>query len=122
VPVGADLDRMTSLVKSSKIQARVLPLIKEASEAILWRMGLNMSEAFELFLHRVIVDSALPFQVQAISTERLLEISEDVIRKDENVGTFKRLTYRGKKLPGKKTIQKDFLGVLHPTYSRGKKK
>ena len=40
-----------------------MPAVKEASERILWYIGLNMSEAVDLFLRRVIVDKRLPFDV-----------------------------------------------------------
>ena len=53
------------------IQARVFPPIKEASERVLWRIGLNMSEAMELFLRRVIVDEKLPFEVVALEEATL---------------------------------------------------
>lgn len=48
------------------LHMRVQPHVKKASERILRRMGLNMSEAMELFLHRVIVDEAIPFTVVSV--------------------------------------------------------
>jgi hypothetical protein len=44
------LKPMSMLVRSATIQHRVTPLIKAASERVLWGIGLNMSEAVELFL------------------------------------------------------------------------
>jgi addiction module RelB/DinJ family antitoxin len=52
---------MSLIVRTANIQARVVPAIKEASERVLWRIGLNMSEAMELFLRRIIIDEKLPF-------------------------------------------------------------
>ena len=62
---------MTRVIRTATIQARVLPMVKEASELILWQIGLNMSEAVELFLRRVIVDKALPFSVVAVDDKKM---------------------------------------------------
>jgi addiction module RelB/DinJ family antitoxin len=62
---------MSLIVRTANIQARVVPAIKEASERVLWRIGLNMSEAMELFLRRVIIDEKLPFEVAALSAEMM---------------------------------------------------
>lgn len=61
---------MPRVIRSATIQARVLPTVKEASERILWQIGLNMSEAIELFLRRVIVDEALPFTIVAVGDDK----------------------------------------------------
>jgi addiction module RelB/DinJ family antitoxin len=57
---------MTLITRSVTIQVRVVPLIKQASELVLSRIWLNMSEAVELFLRRVIVDERIPFEVVAL--------------------------------------------------------
>lgn len=62
---------MPRVIRTATIQARVLPTIKEASERVLWRIGLNMSEAVELFLRRIITDEKLPFDVVAVAPGRL---------------------------------------------------
>jgi addiction module RelB/DinJ family antitoxin len=59
------------LVRSATIQLRVTPLIKAASERVLWGIGLNMSEAVELFLRRVIVDQKIPFELIALETREI---------------------------------------------------
>jgi len=68
---------MNRIIRSSQIQARVFPPIKDASERVLWRIGLNMSEAMELFLRRVIVDEKLPFEVVALDEAVLKERNID---------------------------------------------
>ena len=65
------LKLMSMLVRSATIQLRVTPLIKAASERVLWGIGLNMSEAVELFLRRVIVDQKIPFELIAIETTEI---------------------------------------------------
>jgi addiction module RelB/DinJ family antitoxin len=48
---------------------RVTPGIKRASEEVLRRIGLSMTEAMELFLRRMIVDQRIPFEVIALDNE-----------------------------------------------------
>ncbi|MDR3470370.1 MAG: type II toxin-antitoxin system RelB/DinJ family antitoxin [Devosia sp.] len=57
---------MTLITRSATIQVRVVPRVKAASEQVLWRIGLTMSEAVELFLRRVIVDERMPFEIVAL--------------------------------------------------------
>jgi len=57
---------------------RVQPHIKKASEDVLRRMGLNMTQAMELFLHRVIVDQELPFTVAAMDPGTYEEIMKSM--------------------------------------------
>jgi addiction module RelB/DinJ family antitoxin len=52
---------MSIVKRTAMLQIRVTPAIKRASEVILRRIGLNMAEAVELFLRRMIVDQKLPF-------------------------------------------------------------
>jgi DNA-damage-inducible protein J len=47
------------------IRSRIDPKIKKEASRLLEKMGLTMSDAIRLFLHRVIVDKGLPFQVKA---------------------------------------------------------
>jgi DNA-damage-inducible protein J len=67
---------MSHVVRSAMLQARISPNIKLASENILRRIGLNMTEAMELFLRRVIIDQKLPFDVVALDERMLLAITE----------------------------------------------
>ncbi len=54
---------------------RVYPQIKFASELVLSRIGISMSEAMELFL--VIVDEKLPFEVIALEDATLEKITSE---------------------------------------------
>lgn len=64
---------MSLITRSAMIQARVFPPVKEASERVLWRLGLTMSEAMELFLRRIIVDERIPFDIVALDLGQLRE-------------------------------------------------
>ena len=63
-------------MRSAMLQARVTPEVKQASEYILRQIGLNMTEAMELFLRRVIVDRKLPFEVIALDDATLASATQ----------------------------------------------
>jgi DNA-damage-inducible protein J len=65
---------MSVLTRTAMLQARVTPEVKQASETVLRRLGLNMTEAMELFLRRLIVDQKLPFEVVALDDATLAAI------------------------------------------------
>jgi len=73
---------MSLVVRTASIQARVTPAVKEASERVLRRIGLTMSEAVELFLRRVIIDEKLPFEVVALRPDMLLKKLEELGAKE----------------------------------------
>ena len=52
-------------IRSATLQMRVSPEVKLASERVLRGIGLNMSEAIELFLCRMIIDQRIPFDIVA---------------------------------------------------------
>ena len=56
---------MSRIVRSAMLQMRVAPEIKYASEHVLRRLGLNLTEAMELFLRQMIIEQRLPFNVVA---------------------------------------------------------
>jgi addiction module RelB/DinJ family antitoxin len=81
---------MSLVTRTAIIQARVSPEIKYASEHILRRIGLNLTEALELFLRRIIVDEKLPFEVIALNNMRLMEIAEDYERQLKTMKTAEK--------------------------------
>ncbi|MDI6792111.1 MAG: type II toxin-antitoxin system RelB/DinJ family antitoxin [bacterium] len=48
-------------MKTAEISARVEPQLKEGAIKIFKKMGINVSEAVNLFLNEVIVQQGLPF-------------------------------------------------------------
>ena len=62
-------------MRTAMLQARVTPEIKQASEYVLRRIGLNMTEAMELFLRRLIVDQRIPFEVIALDDAVLANVT-----------------------------------------------
>jgi addiction module RelB/DinJ family antitoxin len=59
------------------LQMRVTPEVKLASEHVLRRIGLNLTEATELFLHRMIIDQRIPFEVVAFDTATYTRLMAD---------------------------------------------
>jgi addiction module RelB/DinJ family antitoxin len=54
------------------IRSRIDSSIKQEAQALLERFGLTMSDAIRLFLHQVVIEKGLPFQVK-LSKEQALE-------------------------------------------------
>ena len=69
---------------------RVTPAIKFGSEQVLRQLGLNMSEAMELFLHRMIVDQRIPFDVVALDTATLAHLEDQWEEKQRSAKKHKR--------------------------------
>lgn len=65
---------MKAAHRSESIQVHVTPYIKRASNVILRRLGLTMSEAVELFLRQCIIEQRLPFAVRAMDAKALAAI------------------------------------------------
>jgi addiction module RelB/DinJ family antitoxin len=68
---------MSRIVRSAMLQMRVSPEIKLASEHVLRRIGLNLTEATELFLRRMIIDQRIPFEVVAVDNATFARIVSD---------------------------------------------
>ena len=63
--------------RSAMLQMRVTPGVKHAAEDILRRLGLNMTEAMEMFLCRMIVDQRIPFDIVALDDLTYKRLVED---------------------------------------------
>jgi addiction module RelB/DinJ family antitoxin len=68
---------MSRIVRSAMLQMRVSPEIKLASEHVLRRIGLNLTEATELFLRRMIIDQRIPFEVIAVDNATYAQLVSD---------------------------------------------
>jgi DNA-damage-inducible protein J len=71
------------------IRSRIDSAIKEEASRLLGKMGLTMSDAIRLFLHRVIVDKGLPFEVKAPN-----EVTAAAVRAVER-GELERTSLKG---------------------------
>jgi addiction module RelB/DinJ family antitoxin len=68
---------MGRVIRSSMISIRVTPGVKHATEEVLHRIGLNVTEATELFFRRLIIDQRIPFEVVAFDDATDKRIIED---------------------------------------------
>jgi addiction module RelB/DinJ family antitoxin len=68
---------MDLATRTATLQMRVTPAVKYASEKVLHRIGMTMTEAMELFLRRLIVDQRIPFEVIALDPETLARIVDE---------------------------------------------
>jgi addiction module RelB/DinJ family antitoxin len=68
---------MSRVIRSAMISVRVTPGVKHAAEEVLDRLGLNMTEAMEMFFRRVIVDQRIPFEIVAFDEATYKRIIED---------------------------------------------
>ena len=69
--------------KNELIHIRIEPTVKEKSEEIFKKLGINMSYAISLFLNQVIIKNGFPFEVELPhfnqeETEKLAEIIASV--------------------------------------------
>jgi DNA-damage-inducible protein J len=51
---------------TSEIRSRIEPDLKDEAQAVLSRVGLNISDAIRLFLRQVVATRGLPFEVKEI--------------------------------------------------------
>lgn len=56
-------------MSESVIRSRIDSNIKLEAQVLLERLGLTMSDAIRLFLHQVVIEKGLPFQVKLSSAE-----------------------------------------------------
>lgn len=68
---------MMSTTRSAMVQMRVTPAVKYASEQVLRRIGMSMTEAMELFLRRMIIDQRIPFDVVAFDNATFTQLALD---------------------------------------------
>lgn len=66
------------MAKTSSMHIRVEPKVKEEAEKILNNLGMNSTEAINIFLRQVILNSGIPFEVKLpqFSNELLEAIKE----------------------------------------------
>jgi len=87
---------MSLITRTATIQVRVVPIVKKASEEVLWSMGLNMSEAVELFLRRVIIDQRIPFEVAALEPAQIRPMSAETQTTEKRTESFRGMPRRGR--------------------------
>ncbi len=64
--------------KSSTIQARIDPSVKQKAQKILSKLNLSMSEAISIFLTQVSLNKGIPFEIKIPN-----ELTEETLLKSE---------------------------------------
>ena len=77
---------MSRVIRSAMLQMRVSPEIKLASEHVLRRIGLNLTEATELFMRRMIIDQRIPFEVIAVDNATYAQLVSSLGGRDAHDG------------------------------------
>ena len=73
-------------MRSAQITARTEPKVKMGAEIILRRIGLNMSDAINMFLNQIILQRGLPFEAR-IPSDTTIQAMEDAIN-DKGLTTY----------------------------------
>jgi DNA-damage-inducible protein J len=95
---------------TTEIRSRIEPELKDEAQAVLGRVGLNISDAIRLFLRQVVVARGLPFDVREIpnSTTQaaMLEARQTRARYDTAKDLFDELEgKRAKKKRARKAVR-----------------
>jgi len=62
------------MAKTALIRARIEPDLKREAESVFGKLGLSVSEAFNLFCRQVVMHRGLPFAVEIPNEETLAAI------------------------------------------------
>ena len=62
------------MARTETIRARVEPELKSEAKSILRELGLSSSEAMRLFLHQIVSQRGLPFEVKIPNAETIAAI------------------------------------------------
>jgi DNA-damage-inducible protein J len=84
------------MAKTAMVRARTTEDVKTDAEAILKKLGLNISEAFNLFLNQVRLHKGLPFEVKipnktTLRTFKKTDEGKELVKCKDADEMFKRL-------------------------------
>ena len=97
------------MAKSGNIFVRIEPQVKEQAEAVLDQLGIPMSNAVGMFLHQVVLQKGIPFEIKipnskplalsSLSDEEFNTIMENGMKDyaDNNVYTSKEIRMQMKR-------------------------
>ena len=64
------------MTKTAYINTRVEPKLKRDAQKVLKEVGVNTTDAVEMFLHQVVIQQGIPFEVRKPNKETLKAIRE----------------------------------------------
>jgi DNA-damage-inducible protein J len=73
---------MIAVVKSATFSMRVDPVVKEAAEHTFASLGMTVSEAVSIFLHRAVMEGGMPFDVRQ---RRYSPLTETAMREADGI-------------------------------------
>lgn len=80
------------MAKTSSIHIRVEPKVKEEVEAILNNLGMTSTEAINIYLRQIILNSGIPFEIKTpqFSDEMLETIKEadEIMKNPDNYPSY----------------------------------
>ena len=65
-----------SMPKSTDVRSRIEPDLKDRATEVLAACGLNLSDAIRLFLHQVVAQQGLPFEVKVPNAATIAAMRE----------------------------------------------
>ncbi len=72
-----------TLAKTAAINMRIDPSVKKDAESIFGSLGLTLTEAINVFLHKSIMEGGMPFDVRQprynAATERAMDEARDIM-------------------------------------------
>lgn len=84
------------MAKTSSIHVRVEPEIKKEVELILNNLGMTSAEAISIYLHQIILNSGIPFEIKTpqFSDEMVEAIkeAEEIEKNPKNYKSYSNLT------------------------------
>lgn len=64
-------------MRTAQLNVRTDPKVKSEAASILKKIGMTTSEAINLFLHRIVMEKGIPFDVK-IPNEETIKAMEDI--------------------------------------------
>jgi len=79
------------MAKTSSMHIRVEPKVKEEAERILNNLGMNSTEAINIYLRQIILNSGIPFEIKVPKfSDEMLEALEEAEEMEKNPENYKK--------------------------------
>ena len=83
------------MAKTSSMHIRIDPKVKKKVETILNKFGMTTTEAINIYLHQIILNSGIPFEIKCPQFDKdLLEAlkeAEEIEKNPKNYKSYKNL-------------------------------
>lgn len=79
------------MAKTSSMHIRVEPKVKEEAERILNNLGMNSTEAINIYLRQIILNSGIPFEIKVPKfSDEMLEALEEAEEMEKHPENYKK--------------------------------